>query len=102
MSSLRLVAAVGGLALCGISFIAAHAAEGTGGDPSLLRLVQERPFGGPPPPKSRKMDRVPKGTSCKTPSVTCKLQKAQPVGAACSCSGSDGEPIAGKVVEHAS
>ena len=91
MRSLRPAFAVGVLALCGVSFFAAYAAD----------VTNERPFGGPFPPKKRGMDRTPKATNCKTPTITCKLQKAQPVGADCSCPGSDGKPIAGKVIEHA-
>jgi hypothetical protein len=103
MRRLHLVAAVGALTLCSVSFIAAYADEGTApfGRP-LLRLVQERPFGGPPPPQRRALERKARGTICKTPAVTCKLQNAQPVGGACSCSGRDGEAVPGTVVEHSS
>jgi hypothetical protein len=61
--------------------------------------TMERPFGGPPPPKSRKMER-PKGTTCKTPTITCELPKAQSVGTTCSCPGSDGKPIKGKALAN--
>ena len=84
MKALRPLPAVGVLVLCSLSI--AYAAE----------VTMERPFGGPPPPKSRKMERS-KGTICKTATITCELQKAQSVGTTCTCTGSDGKPISGKV-----
>jgi hypothetical protein len=101
MRSLRPLALVWTLALCSDSFIAAYAGEGAV-DRSLLYLVQERPFGGPPPPQRRSLERKARGTICKTPAITCKLQNAQPVGGACSCSGGDGQAVPGVVVEHSS
>jgi len=85
MRSLCPLAAIVVLAMCGSSI--AFSAE----------TAMERPFGGPPPPKSRKMERAPKGTSCKTPAKTCELPKAQSVGATCTCPGSDSKPVSGKV-----
>jgi hypothetical protein len=84
MRALRPLPAVVVLVLCGFSL--AYAAETT----------MERPFGGPPPPKTRKMERA-KGTTCATPTVTCELPKPRPVGTICTCPGSDDKPIAGKV-----
>jgi hypothetical protein len=37
------------------------------------------------------------GTSCKTPSLSCKLEKAQQVGSACACPGRDGKEAAGVI-----
>ena len=85
MRSLRALAASAVLAVCSSSI--AFAAETT----------MERPFGGPPPPKTRKMGPAPKGTTCKTPANTCELPKPRPVGASCTCPGSDGKPLSGKV-----
>jgi hypothetical protein len=85
MRALHVLPAAVVLVLCGFSI--ARSAETT----------MERPFGGPPPPKSRKMGPAPKGTACKTPTITCKLDKARPVGATCTCPGSDGKPVSGKV-----
>jgi hypothetical protein len=85
MRSLCPLAATAVLAMCSASI--AFAAETT----------MERPFGGPPPPKTRKMESAPKGTTCKTPASTCELPKARPVGAACTCPGSGGKPLSGKV-----
>jgi hypothetical protein len=67
---------------------------------ALPRLAQERPFGGPLPPKRRSIEKAPLGKACKTPASACKLPDAQPVGDACSCPGSDGKPVTGTVVEH--
>jgi hypothetical protein len=86
MSTSRLSIAAGVLALCGMALVAAQAADGT----------DERPFGGPLP-LTRKMER-PKGTSCKTPTITCKLQSAQLLGTVCACAGGDGKPVSGNVV----
>jgi hypothetical protein len=85
MRSLRASAATAILAMCYCSI--ALAAETT----------MERPFGGPPPPKSRKMGPAPKGTVCKTPVNTCELPKPKAVGATCTCPGNDGKPQSGKV-----
>jgi hypothetical protein len=74
------------LSLCGAAF-AAYAAD-TG---VPRRSVEERPFGGPPPQR-RSMDGK-WGTSCKTPSATCKLSKSQKVGSDCSCPGGDGKVV---------
>ena len=104
MSSLRLIAAVTAIVLCSVSFTPTNTAEGID-DMSArrsMRLAQERPFGGPLPPKKRSLAPKPLGTVCKTPAITCKLQDAQPAGDACSCPGSDGKPVMGTVVEHPS
>jgi hypothetical protein len=86
MRALRSVAAfgaIGALIVCGASF--SYAAE----------MTNERPFGGPFPPKKRGMERS--GTTCKTPDVTCKFPDAKPIGSECFCQGSDGKPVKGKV-----
>jgi len=87
MKLLRATAAFCALLICALPF--AHAAD--------VRV--ERPFGGPPPPKSR-TEPAARGFFCKTPAVTCKLKKAQPLGRACSCPRPGGEPVSGKVVEQ--
>ena len=104
MYSLRLIAAVTGVALCSVSFstCTAEGFEDMTTRKSMLRLAQERPFGGPLPPQRRSIGKKPSGTACKTPAITCKLQDAQPVGDACSCPGSDGKPATGTVVEQPS
>ena len=84
MVALRSVAAVGALIVCGASF--GYAAD----------VTNERPFGGPFPPKKRGMERT--STTCKTPATTCKFPDAQPIGSECFCRGSDGTPVKGKVV----
>jgi hypothetical protein len=89
MDALRSLAIVAGLVLCSVSV--AVAAE-----PST-----ERPFGGPMPPKTRKME-PPKGTSCKTATITCKTQSAQLLGTVCSCAGSEGKPVSGTVAADGS
>jgi len=101
MYSLRLIAAVTGVALCTASFstCSAEGFEDMMTRKSMLRLAQERPFGGPLPPKKRSLTPAPSGTTCKTPATICKLRETQPVGDACSCPGSDGKPVAGSVVE---
>jgi hypothetical protein len=93
MAAWRALTAVGVLVV-GTSLV--HAADGSGpfGGPPPRRSVEERPFGGPPPQR-RSLDGKPWGTSCKTPSVTCKLSKSQQVGSACSCPGSDGKDVTG-------
>ena len=63
---------------------------------------QERPFGGPMPPKKRSLEPPRSAGTCKTPTTVCKLQKAQPIGATCSCPESDGKPIPGVVVDPSS
>jgi hypothetical protein len=63
---------------------------------------QERPFGGPMPPKRRSLERPRAGTNCKTPTSVCKLQNAQPVGDTCSCPETDGKPTTGVVVDQSS
>jgi hypothetical protein len=88
MKLLRPTVAVCALLFCALSF--AHAAD--------VRV--ERPFGGPPPPKSRGTEPATRGSFCKTPTVTCKLKKAQPLGRACSCPRPGAEPLSGKVVEQ--
>jgi hypothetical protein len=104
MSSMRLIAAATGLALCWA--FPAYATEAMNemvpGESArgFSRLAQERPFGGPLPPRKRSLEKAPRGKACKTPAMTCKLQDAQPVGDACSCPGSDGKPVTGTVVEH--
>ena len=104
MYSLRLIAAVAGIALCSASFstCTAEGFEDMLTRRSMLRLAQERPFGGPMPPKTRSLAPKPSGKACKTPAITCKLQDAQPVGDACSCPGSDGKPVTGSVVDQPS
>jgi hypothetical protein len=88
-----LAAAVAAVALCAVS-LPAPAAD-TPGMPR--RTIDERPFGGPPPQR-RSMDPTKVwGTSCKTPSLSCKLEKAQQVGSACACPGSDGKEAAGVI-----
>jgi hypothetical protein len=84
------LAALGALVLLGVSF--AHAADGP-----PRRVIEERPFGGPPPQK-RSMGK-PWSTSCKTPSLTCRLKKSKQVGSTCSCPGSDGKDVAGVIQE---
>jgi hypothetical protein len=86
MKTLRLLAVAGIAALCCLATLI-HAAE----------VTNERPFGGPFPPKKRGMVKV--GTTCKTPKFTCTFPEAQPVDTSCSCRGSDGKPVSGKVVE---
>jgi hypothetical protein len=83
MSGSRLFIAAGVFALCSVAVAFTEAAE----------VTHERPFGGPLP-GTRKMS-PPKGTNCKTPTVTCKLQSAQLLGTVCSCAGSDGKPVSG-------
>jgi len=93
----RPLAAVGALLACGLSL--AHAADGTGsgaGTPPR-RLIDERPFGGPPPQQHRSLGGKPWSTSCKTPSIACTVAKAQEVGSACACPGSDGKDAAGVI-----
>jgi hypothetical protein len=91
MNARCLSAAVAAVALCGLSLPAPAA------DPGLpRRTIDERPFGGPPPQR-RSMDGKAWSTSCKTPSLTCKLEKARQVGSACSCPGSDGKEAAGVI-----
>jgi hypothetical protein len=87
MKLLRPTAAVCALLFCALSY--AHAAD--------VRV--ERPFGGPPPPKTR-TEPVARGFLCKTPTVTCKLAKAQPVGRRCTCPRPGAAPASGKVVEQ--
>ena len=90
------LAAVGALvllSLCPLSL--ARAADGAA---PPRRVIEERPFGGPPPQR-RSMGNKSWNTSCKTPSLTCKLAKAQEVGSACSCPGSDGKELAGVIQE---
>jgi hypothetical protein len=88
MKILRPLLAVSLVLLCALSF--AHAAD--------VRV--ERPFGGPPPPKSRGTEPATRGSLCKTPTVTCKLKKPQRLGRTCSCPRPGGEPVTGKVVEQ--
>jgi hypothetical protein len=91
------LAALGALVLLSLSPLSlAHAADG-GAPPR--RVIEERPFGGPPPQR-RSMDPKAWGTACKTPSISCTLAKSQQVGTACSCPGSDGKALAG-VTEQA-
>jgi hypothetical protein len=59
--------------------------------------TDDRPFGGPLPPSTRKLE-LAKGTSCKTATISCKLQSAQRIGTVCACAGSDGKAVDGKVV----
>jgi hypothetical protein len=92
MNARRLLAAVGALALLGLSVPIAHAADGV-----PRRVIEERPFGGPPPQR-RSMGKA-WSTSCKTPALTCKLEKSQEVGSACACPGSDGKDVAGVIQE---
>jgi hypothetical protein len=98
MKSLRTVLAA--LALCGIAAVAGHAADTGerpfGGPPPPPSRVDERPFGGPPPLK-RSIKPDVSGTICKTATETCKLEKAQPAGAACSCPASGGQAVPGQV-----
>jgi hypothetical protein len=85
------LAALGALVLLSLSPLSlAHAADGP-----PRRVIEERPFGGPPPQR-RSMGK-PWSTSCKTPSRTCKLAKSKEVGSACSCKASDGAETAGVV-----
>jgi hypothetical protein len=102
MYSLRLIAAVTGVALCSASFstCGAEGFEDNMTRKSMLRLAQERPFGGPLPPKKRSLTPTPSGKICKAPAITCKLPDAQPVGDACSCPAGDGKPVSGTVVEQ--
>jgi hypothetical protein len=84
MKALHPVVAIAVLMLCGgIPF--ADAAD----------VTNERPFGGPFPPKRRGIERT--GTTCKTPSIICKVPEAQPIGSDCFCRSSDGKLIKGKV-----
>ena len=82
-------------ALLWISLPSAQAADGA---TPPNRVIDERPFGGPPP-QHRSLEPKPWGTTCKTPSIACTLAKSQQVGSACSCpgsdAGSDGRGIAG-------
>jgi hypothetical protein len=56
----------------------------------------ERPFGGPPPPRGGDRGLKLKGFICRTPSGTCRMTASRPVGSECACpSGSSSE--AGKV-----
>jgi hypothetical protein len=95
---MRVAACAGLLGLLAIP--AALACESAQCRTGLPRLAQERPFGGPLPPRKRSLEKAPLGRACKTPAITCKLPGAQPLGDACSCPGSDGKPITGTVVEH--
>jgi hypothetical protein len=90
MSFWRPMAAIAALALCGTSYAAYPADTGV-----PRRSVEERPFGGPPPQRRSMGEKW--GTSCKTPSATCKLAKSQKVGSDCSCPGSDGKSAAGVI-----
>lgn len=65
---------------------APRAAEGDGRPSTPQRSTEERPFGGPPP-NMRGLVLKKAGTKCKTAAATCQLEKARPVGAACTCPG---------------
>jgi hypothetical protein len=85
MRSLVPPAAIFAIVLWGLP-AAAQAAERNGeqpfGGPPPQRQIEERPFGGPPP---RNRSVQPDGFACRTATSVCKLDKARPVGAACSC-----------------
>ena len=74
-------------------------AQGGKGTPAATsaeprRSSEETPFGGPPPPM-----RSLKGSAavCKTPSGICATDQAQPNGAVCGCTESNGRITAGRV-----
>jgi hypothetical protein len=60
------------------------------------RGTEERPFGGPPP-NSRSLRPKKQGTTCRTAVGTCRLGKAETLGAACACPAGAGVPTPGKV-----
>jgi hypothetical protein len=94
MNARLALAAVGALVLLGLCLPLAHAADGAA---PPRRVIEERPFGGPPPQR-RSMGKA-WSTSCKTPSLDCKLEKSQEVGSVCACPGSDGKEVAGVIEE---
>ena len=65
------------------------------GGPPPQRNTEERPFGGPPPDRRLKPQKT--GKTCRTSAGTCELDKARPVGAACSCADGRGAGADGKV-----
>jgi hypothetical protein len=84
------------IVLCGLPALAQAADRGGEqpfGGPTPQRQIEERPFGGPPP-RSRSMQG--QGLACRTASSVCRLEKAKPVGAACSCPGGTSS-VPGKV-----
>jgi len=97
MRSLVPAAAMVAIVLCG-PWAAGRAADRSGeqpfGGPPPQRQIEERPFGGPPP-RGRSIQR--EGVACRTAKSLCRLEKPMPVGADCSCPGSGGEALAGKV-----
>jgi hypothetical protein len=87
MRSLALPAAILAIVLWGLPAVPPF------GGPPPQRQIEERPFGGPPP-RGRSIQ--PDGVVCRTATSVCKLDKARPLGAACSCPpGPNGVP--GKV-----
>jgi len=96
MRSLLPPVAIVAIVLWGLAAMA-QAADRSGeqpfGGPPPQRQIEERPFGGPPP-RSRSIQGD--GFACRTATSVCRLEKAKPVGAACSCpGGTNGVP--GKV-----
>jgi hypothetical protein len=87
MRSIPLTLAVAGIALLGLSFDGAYAAQQS----------SERPFGGPPPPRNRDDDPPKtrslktKGSTCRVSGTSCKLSNPQDVGSSCSCPGDGGK-----------
>ena len=77
---------------------AAHAADRSGeqpfGGPPPQRQIEERPFGGPPP-RGRSIKT--EGQTCRTATGVCRLDKAKPMGAACSCPTGGKDTVPGKV-----
>ena len=96
MTSLVSPAALFAVVLLGLPV--AHAADRSGeqpfGGPPPQRQIEERPFGGPPP-RGRSIQTD--GQTCRTATSVCRLDKAKPVGAACSCPAGGKETIPGKV-----
>src|SRR5262245_45742551 len=98
MRTLVVPAALAVIVLHSLLPVMAQAADRTGeqpfGGPPPQRQIEERPFGGPPP-RGRSLQ--PDGSTCRTASNLCRLDRPKPVGADCSCPGGNGRPIPGKV-----
>lgn len=84
------------LFLLAIAAVAGLSATGTHVAAQGRKSIEERPFGGPPPPISRSVKKNSK--KCKTATSTCELEKAQLIGSDCKCA--EGSTVLeGKVVE---
>jgi hypothetical protein len=97
MGSPVAAAALAVIVLAGLPAGLAEAADRTGEQPfggPPQRQIEERPFGGPPP-RGRSIQAD--GSTCRTASKLCRLERPRPIGADCSCPGGNGQTIPGKV-----